>query len=530
MTGIRRGDGLPSIDYTARDRDGLLAAMRALIPDKLPEWTGYTSEADFGNVLLELFAHMGDILGYYQDRVANEAFLGTARTRRGVIQHLRLIGYELSTAAPAVATVVVSLPSAAQGRVVIDRGVAFATRSGKDRPSVRFEYNDAPKTVDLAGLPSDATGRKLLTLVVEEGRLVRDELLGVSDGSPGQRFALHHAPLILRSRAATGRGPQDISLVTRLGGGTVDWRLRETLAFSHVTAAAGGTQQAQRDYVIEIDEDDRATVVFGDGLLGSIPDKGAEVRATYRVGGGAAGNVPAGAIGTIVAAPAPLLGAKVTNPEPAGNGADRESIERAVQHAPAIFRSQRRAVTAADYEALALDCPGVGKVRARPSSWNTVTLYVAPAGGGPVSDVLRADLLAYFEDRRPIATRIEIAAAAYVVIEVTAEIGVLPYYSRADVERNVRSAAGALLAFPAVDFAQRLFLSRFYEVIEAVDGVLYVNVSRFRRADRPADPDDPASQVDPTGVLALGEYELPVAPGDAAHEGGIQVIVKEGGF
>ena len=55
-------------------------------------------------MLLELFAHIGDILSYYQDRVANESFLGTARTRRSVIEHLRLIGYELGTAAPAAAS------------------------------------------------------------------------------------------------------------------------------------------------------------------------------------------------------------------------------------------------------------------------------------------------------------------------------------------------------------------------------------------------------------------------------------------
>ncbi|NIN94975.1 MAG: t4-like baseplate wedge, partial [Anaerolineae bacterium] len=58
--------------------DSLLRSMWELIPEKLPEWTDYESEADFGNVLLQLFAHMGDILSYYQDRVANESFLGTA--------------------------------------------------------------------------------------------------------------------------------------------------------------------------------------------------------------------------------------------------------------------------------------------------------------------------------------------------------------------------------------------------------------------------------------------------------------------
>ncbi|MGH8879967.1 MAG: hypothetical protein ACRD0P_21890, partial [Stackebrandtia sp.] len=102
-------------DYRARDAGALLQAMRALIPQKLPEWTGHESEADFGNVLLELFAHAGDIISYYIDAVANESFLGTAQTRRSIIEHLGLIGYRLSTAAPASAelTLTMAAPSTA---------------------------------------------------------------------------------------------------------------------------------------------------------------------------------------------------------------------------------------------------------------------------------------------------------------------------------------------------------------------------------------------------------------------------------
>jgi hypothetical protein len=122
------------------------------------------------------------------------------------------------------------------------------------------------------------------------------------------------------------------------------------------------------------------------------------------VGGGQAGNTPAGSIQTIVGAPQlALLGAQVTNPAPATGGADRESIEHATQHAPAVFRSLKRAVTAADYEALARSFKGVGKVQAQATGWNTVTLYVAPEGGGRVSDVLEANLKAYFEDKRMIS-------------------------------------------------------------------------------------------------------------------------------
>ena len=83
---------------------------------------------------------MGDILSYYQDRVANESFLGTAQERRSVIQHLRLIGYTLSTAAPASATLTLSVPATVTDVITIRRGDAFATKGQKDKPSVRFEY------------------------------------------------------------------------------------------------------------------------------------------------------------------------------------------------------------------------------------------------------------------------------------------------------------------------------------------------------------------------------------------------------
>lgn len=518
MAEIRRENGQAVVDYMARDYDSLLRSMRAMIPAKLPEWTEYESEADFGNVLLQLFAHMGDILSYYQDRVANESFLGTARTRRSIIQHLRLIGYRLATAAPASATLTLALPADCGERVVIRRGDAFATRSSRTRPSVRFEYTaEVPLVIDCAALPVVQLGerrRKLFHGVpVEEGRLVRDEFLGVSDGTPDQRFTLAHPRLILRSLGEGQAINRDIVLRSELGGVATEWTLRETLAFSRAD---------QTDFAVEIDEDDAAVVLFGDGALGAIPEPGATLTATYRVGGGALGNAAAGSIDTVVDAPQlALLAAEVTNPAPSTGGAERESIEHAVRHAPAVFRSLRRAVTADDYRALALQFSGVGKVRAEATRWNTVTLYVAPQGGGHVSDVLEASLLAFFEDKRPITTTIEVEDVDYVPVHVTAEVGVKGYYAPQRVREQVERAGAALLAFDNVDFAQTLYLSKFYEAVEAVDGVEYVNITEFRRGDGPV-------RFETTGRLVMGANEIPVAPaGDARYAGGIRVVLPE---
>ena len=222
----------------------MLQSMRDQIPTKLPEWTDYTSEADMGNVLLQLFAHMGDILSYYQDRVANESFLSTAQTRRSIIHHLQLIGYRLSTASPAAAKLVLTVPITVNDVLTISQGNAFATKSQKDKKSVRFEYTSkTPLTINCATLPlnpKDKT-KKIYAdgIPVEEGRLVKDEILGVSDGKPNQRFTLSHAGVILRSLNTTQQVNQDILLLTEQSGIIETWTLRESLAFSREQQKTG---------------------------------------------------------------------------------------------------------------------------------------------------------------------------------------------------------------------------------------------------------------------------------------------------
>jgi hypothetical protein len=543
MAEIKNVNGQPLVDYMARDYDSLLQSMREQIPYKLPEWTDYTSESDFGNVLLELFAHMGDILSYYQDRIANESFLGTAQTRRSIIHHLRLIGYRLATAAPAAAMLTLTVPKTVNKEIIIFQGDAFATKSQKERKSLRFEYTSkTPLKIAPAEFEDDPTNlnqkiyvtkdpKKAAAIIinpanpsqkiyaagipVEEGRLIEDEILGSSssDGKPNQHFTLAHVGIILRSL-----GQNDIELRTEQGDKIETWTWRESLAFS---------REDQPDFIVEIDEYDRATVMFGDGVFGRIPPNGSTIKVTYRVGGGSLGNVAAHTIQTIVNAPQlTLIGAKVTNPQVASGGAERESIEHAVMHAPKIFRSLKRAVTAEDYQALALDFNGVSKVRAKATKWNTVTLYIAPEGGGQVSDVLEANLLAYFEDKRPIGTIIDIADVDYVKIYITATVGVESYYSRNDIKEKVEGAVAKLLALENVDFKQTLYLSKFYEAIEAIAGVAYVNIKEFRRQG--VTPDS----IEQDGKIELGVNELPIAPqapADKAYPNGIKLTLEGGG-
>ena len=84
----------PYIDYLAKD----YASFRQLILDRLalimPNWKE-RHIPDIGITLVELLAYVGDHLSYYQDAVATEAYLDTARQRISVRRHARLVDYHM---------------------------------------------------------------------------------------------------------------------------------------------------------------------------------------------------------------------------------------------------------------------------------------------------------------------------------------------------------------------------------------------------------------------------------------------------
>ncbi|HVJ38874.1 MAG TPA: putative baseplate assembly protein [Stenotrophomonas sp.] len=84
----------PSLPYLVKD----YASFKRLIEDRLalisPAWQP-RYVPDLGVTLVELLAYAGDYLSYYQDAVATEAYLGTARQRISVRRHARLVDYRL---------------------------------------------------------------------------------------------------------------------------------------------------------------------------------------------------------------------------------------------------------------------------------------------------------------------------------------------------------------------------------------------------------------------------------------------------
>jgi predicted phage baseplate assembly protein len=204
--------------------------------------------------------------------------------------------------------------------------------------------------------PPPVSGLRLNTVAATAARTILDEPLEpVQDPAATtarRRFRLSQVPIL----AGTVVIEVDDDPAGDLFGTTAD-----AAAQWQEVASLAGTGPDDRVFVV-----DHATgeITFGDGVNGAaVPPGFRNVRAVrYRVGGGAAGAVLAGAVTNVVTA-LPFVTA-VNNPFPATGGADAEPDDDVVRRGVGELRSRGRAVAPADYGLLALRAPGASVARA----------------------------------------------------------------------------------------------------------------------------------------------------------------------
>ena len=125
-----------NVDYTDKDFDALRARLIELIRSVFPDWSDF-EVAGFGNVLLEMFAFVGDVLGFYLDNQARESRLATATQRKNVIALARMLGYRLHGAQAATAVISFTLSRKPSADVVISAGSLVRTQEVTE--PVRFQ-------------------------------------------------------------------------------------------------------------------------------------------------------------------------------------------------------------------------------------------------------------------------------------------------------------------------------------------------------------------------------------------------------
>jgi hypothetical protein len=328
----------------------------------------------------------------------------------------------------------------------------------------------------------------------------------------------------LVSAGFTQTAPKSISTLN-LQVTDVTWQQQSSLLDSSPDAQV---------YRLEIDDQGEATVVFGQGGSGSSdqqfglrPPQNAVITASYRIGGGAVGNVGADTLVQLHPPGSQPIDwfVSVTNPVAATGGRDLESRDHARRFAPATFKQPLVAVTAADYQAAAqgFTDPNGGQLLQRANgafrwsgSWLTVTLGIDPVGMEALSSQLRINLLSYLDRVRLSGYDVAVTGASYVPIDLTIGFcvaagffsttvaqGILQVFSNG----NLPGGGKGFFHPDNFSFGDDLYVSKILAAVMRVAGVESARIvwlARLHAVNPDADTRTNLSQ----GFLAIGANEI----------------------
>lgn len=606
---------VPAVDYTSRDYSAILSDMQALIPNFTPNWTN-RDPSDFGMVLVELFAYMGDIMSYYIDRSANEAMIGTASQRQSLLDIASLLGYVPTLATPASTTVTFTNSSQAAITVPALTQVATSLVNNATTSQVIFETTNSivvpasttsvslssasgvasssstsvtgtlgtttivvtspinplvagmsvtgtgiqpntyiasvtgtgPYTVTLSSaLTATAIGTYLFGAVAQyistsAHNLVTGQIVSITGFIPSgyntngssivvtstTSFTIPNSTLGASSNLGTAisavAGGSNQTSTTVVQGQTVSneiigtsnglasqvYQLANTSVINNsINIVINGVNYAPVAYMVDYgnfdpvfttftDETGITYIRFGDGVSGRIPPSSSTIYATYRVGGGVIGNVPANLIKNVISVPgltAVPTGLSVSCTVAATGGADAESNDSIRYNAPLSLRALNRAVSTSDHASVATQVVGVVKASAQANTYSAVTLYVLPSGDFGVSKDDNStpsagftkkvvDVQNYMSDKTSASTTINVQPPKWVGVYIVVNITVGSTYNQSNVKTNVIAALQNAHYVDNVNFGETKSLASLYNIINSVAGVTYSKVTKYVRADQ----------------------------------------------
>lgn len=490
---------LKSPNLDDRDFNQLVEEARRQIVRSCPQWTDL-SPHDPGMVLLELFAHLTETMIYRLNRLPEKAY----------IEFLRLIGVKLGPPVAASVTLRFTLNRAQETPLEIPRGTHVTlSRTGSGEPPPVFV------TLQTVVIPA---GQTEIDAVAYHCELVEAELAGTGTGLPALSLTARRPPIVAPTadvldlivgieaepEELTGRALaleyngkpyriwREVENFSNLQGRRLVYvvdRVAGTITFAPAAQLRGADDQLEP---------------LADALA-EVPKAGREIRLWYCRGGGPEGNVAAR---TLTVMREPIPGVSVTNPRPATGGRAAESLQNALVRGPQELHSLQRAVTASDYELLALRSSGAvarAKAFTKAMLWKhappgTIEVLLVPyvpeeqrAGGVVTEEELREQetdealrsIQRSLDARRPLGTACLVNWVRYKKVRVEAR-AVIHRGEDADALRSrvLTRLHQSINPLPSAisqgwPFGSPLRASNVYDIILAEPGVSYVDNVRL---------------------------------------------------
>ena len=491
------------IDYNLNGFNDYRAALQNYLRAVYPLDYNNFAASDLGQMLLEMFAYMGTTLTLRADMTANEMYIDTVKDRGNLGRLLELIGVSMKGPTASKATGRLTLPIT---YAEIDSAGIIITENNR-RVQIVNQRSGTPLTYSLMRQQADGTLNvfskdieipkteftgDLTTMAFSPTLMLLEGIVQSQTGSFGQdanrqTISLTNGPVIEGS----------IGVSSTESGGTY----YNEIANLYV-ASGGNTPVFEKKY----NQDMTATLFFGDGVRGRMPTPGATYVVTYRTGGGVNGDIARGSL----KAPITVLNgvanitAEVENTTKGTGGTSAETVAHAKRYAPYFFRTQYRAVTGEDYNALANSFVGVaGKtakamasVRKNGAAANVIDLFVLAKASETqlerASVAYKKELLDYFQNYKMLTDDIVVSDGVIRTLDLVATL-YIDTSNRRNADNIKQKAANELLRYFNVDnmeFGQVLSLAdlnnfmlqvpevRFFKV-NNIDSDIYLNFNEI---------------------------------------------------
>lgn len=442
---------MPQINYLSQDYDAFYEMFNELITSEFPNWSKYNKN-NLGDVFGKFLSMIGDIESFYKDKMIQQLFLPTVTLRKYAILLCKTLGYKLRSARPSKIEQVKFVITPQPQDYIIPAGYPISTKEINSAG----EYIQFETDKDLV-IPAGQTEG---IVSATQGITISMEFLGVSNGKANQRFVLEN------------RGVIDGSYVVYINENNV------LKTWTEVDTFAG--RGSENIFTTEVDEIDRAYIIFGNGRSGRIPPEGCEIYCTYRIGGGEYTNV---GVGTVTENRGFLTEiVSITNLTPAVGGADRESIEEAKLNAPIFFKNTEKAVTKADFKALCLNIEGVKRAQASYAAGSSGIIDVRIASkdnGGIPSEELKQQVKQYLDARKIITFIINVYDPYFVPVDVDIYAEVNPQHLQSTAMSSITSVLNRLLSMETKDFGEGVKIGEVYKAILDLVEIDNVEITKF---------------------------------------------------
>jgi hypothetical protein len=445
--------------FTSRDYTAIFEWLLNILREECPEITDY-NYSEPAQALVRLIARATDSMSLYVDEAFAESFIHSAKFKQSLIDIARSVDLLPKLPNAAVATVrltrkgiyignvgetgVISIPAGARVYKADGTGYVITT-------DVTMQVSDAYKDIT----------------VVQGERITRT--LTISDFTLDQKTGRYYYNM--------GSGVAANS-VTFVENSLISWEEVESLYRSF---------SDDEHFALEVYADlyngisDTVFFTIGNDTVGKSLVSGTSYELSYIKCDGAAGNTGSGTI-TIIDETYNYL-VTIANTTSATGGAGVENIEDFRARIPRVVRTQRRAVTKEDYEALVLSIPGVKRCecidRNDVDRWPHlyVVIYVVPEGGGAMSTTLYNTIMAQLTSIACLGGwegRYILLDAEEVPVDIICSIGINYGYSSEAVISSVTTAINSYFHVDNNDVHMVFSLGSLHTTIMAVTGVSWV--------------------------------------------------------